>query len=87
VPEKCRKLPSLFLRLFTFAANLERGQRWRRGPTLLGPPPTGGNQRGVANDRDEIAVTSRLHPDDAKAILGVLVGDALDQPSKHLPIG
>jgi hypothetical protein len=30
-------------------------------------PLTGGNHRGMANDRDEIAVTSRLYPDDAKA--------------------
>jgi hypothetical protein len=41
----------------------------------------------MANDRDEIAVTTRLHPNDAEAVLGVLVGDALDQPSKHLPVG
>jgi hypothetical protein len=50
-------------------------------------PLTGGNHRGPANHRDEIAVTSRLHPDDAKAVLGVLVGDALSQPSKHLSVG
>ena len=50
-------------------------------------PLTGGNHGGMANDRDEIAVTTRLHPDDAKAVLGVLVGDALDQPGQHLPIG
>jgi hypothetical protein len=49
-------------------------------------PLTSGNHRSVANDRDEIAVTSRLYPDDAKAVLGVLVGDALDQPGKHLPV-
>jgi hypothetical protein len=41
----------------------------------------------VANDRDEIAVPPRLHPDNAEAVLGVLVGDALNQPSKHLPVG
>ena len=50
-------------------------------------PLTGGNDGGMANDRDEIAVTTRLHPDNAKAVLGVLVGDALNQPSKHLPVG
>jgi hypothetical protein len=50
-------------------------------------PLTGGNHGGVANDGDEIAVTSRLHPDDAKTVLGVLVGDALNQPGQHLPVG
>jgi hypothetical protein len=40
--------------------------------------PSGSRQsachhRGMANDGDEIAVTSRLHPDDAEAVLGVLV--------------
>ena len=50
-------------------------------------PLAGGNHGGVANDRDEIAVAARLHPDDAEAVLGVLVGDALDQPGQHLPVG
>jgi hypothetical protein len=50
-------------------------------------PLTRGNHGGVANDRDEIAVASCLHPDDAETVLGVLVGDALNQSSKHLPIG
>jgi hypothetical protein len=48
---------------------------------------TGGNHRGMANDRDEIAVASCLHPDYAEAVLGVLVGDALNQPGKHLSVG
>jgi hypothetical protein len=41
-------------------------------------PLTGGNHRGMANDRDEIAVTAGLYPDHAEAVLGVLVCDALD---------
>jgi hypothetical protein len=41
----------------------------------------------VKNLRLAYAVTSRLHPDDAEAALGVLVGDALNQPSEHLPVG
>ena len=41
----------------------------------------------MADDGDEVAVTARLHPDDAEAVLGVLVGDPLNQPSEHLPIG
>jgi hypothetical protein len=50
-------------------------------------PLAGRNRGGIADDRDEVAVASRLHPDDAKAVLGVLVGNALNQPSKHLPVG
>jgi hypothetical protein len=50
-------------------------------------PLTGRNHGGVANDRDEIAVTARLDPNDAKAIVGILVGDALNQPGQHFPIG
>jgi hypothetical protein len=49
-------------------------------------PLTGGNHSRVANDRDKIAVTTRLDSNDAKAIVSVLVGDALDQPGQHFPI-
>src|ERR1700759_5144388 len=31
-------------------------------------------------------VTSRFYTDHAEAVLGVLVGDARDRPSKHLPV-
>jgi hypothetical protein len=41
----------------------------------------------MTNDGDEIAVTSRLDANDAKAVVGILVGDALNQPSQYLPIG
>jgi hypothetical protein len=50
-------------------------------------PLTSGNYRSVADDRDEVAVTARLHPDHAESVLGVLVGDALNQPGKDLPVG
>jgi hypothetical protein len=29
----------------------------------------------------------RLDPNDAKAVVGILVGDAFNQPGQHLPIG
>jgi len=32
-------------------------------------------------------VAPRLDPNDAKAVLGVLIGDALDQPRQYLSIG
>ena len=50
-------------------------------------PLAGGDHGSVANDGDEIAVTTRLDPNDAKAIVGILVGDALNQPGQHLAIG
>jgi hypothetical protein len=49
-------------------------------------PLTGGNHGGVANDGDEIAVATRLDPNDAKAVVGILLGDALDQSGQHFPI-
>jgi glucose dehydrogenase len=33
------------------------------------------------------SMTTRLYPDDAKAVVGILVGDALNQPGKDLTIG
>jgi hypothetical protein len=41
----------------------------------------------VANDGDEIAVATRLDPNDAKTIVGILVGNALNQPGQDFPIG
>jgi hypothetical protein len=39
----------------------------------------------VANNGDEIAVATRLDPNDAKAVVGILIGDALNQPGQYLP--
>jgi hypothetical protein len=50
-------------------------------------PLAGGNHGGVANNGDEIAMPPRLDPNDAKAVVGILVGDAFNQPSQQLPIG
>jgi hypothetical protein len=50
-------------------------------------PLASGNYGGMANDGDQLAVTTRLDPDYAKAVLGILVGDALNQPGKDLSIG
>jgi hypothetical protein len=36
---------------------------------------------------DQVAVASCLDPDDAKSVLGILIGDALDQPRQNLSIG
>jgi hypothetical protein len=57
------------------------------GPVTGGRNPlTGGNHGGVANDRNEIAVAARLDPNHAKPVVGILVGNALDQPGEHFPI-
>jgi hypothetical protein len=50
-------------------------------------PLAGGDHCGVADDGDEIAVAARFDPNDAKSVVGILVGDALNQPGQHLPIG
>jgi len=41
----------------------------------------------VPDHGDEITVAPRLDPNDTKAVLGILVCDALDQPRQHLSIG
>jgi hypothetical protein len=49
-------------------------------------PLASGDHGGVANDGDEIAVTTCLDPNDAKAVVGILIGDALNQSGQHFPI-
>ena len=41
----------------------------------------------MADHSDEVAVAPRVDPDDTESVIGVLVGDALDQPCQHLSIG
>ncbi len=41
----------------------------------------------MADQGDQLALATGLDPQDAKAILGVLVSDALDQSGEHLAIG
>src|SRR6516165_7183739 len=49
-------------------------------------PLASGYGGGMANHRDKLPVATGLHPDDTKAVLRVLIGDALDHPGEHLPI-
>ena len=42
---------------------------------------------GVPHYGDGVAVAPRLDPNDAKAVLVILIGDPLDQPRQHLSIG
>jgi hypothetical protein len=43
-----------------------------------GDPLAGRYCGGVPNHGDEVAMAPRLDPNDTKAVLGVLIGDALD---------
>src|ERR1700691_250872 len=52
-----------------------------------GDPLAGRYCGGMPHYSDEVAVAPRLNPDDTKAVLGVLVGDALHQTGQHLSIG
>ena len=40
----------------------------------------------VADQGDQIAMAAGFDANDAKPVVSVLVGDALDQPGEHLPI-
>ena len=40
----------------------------------------------MTNQGDQLAAASYPNPNDAKATLGVLVGDALDQSREHLAV-
>jgi hypothetical protein len=48
-----------------------------------GDPFAGGYYRGMANDGHQIAVAARLRPENAKAGLGVVEGDTLDEAGQH----
>jgi hypothetical protein len=47
-----------------------------------GDPFAGGDCRGVANYCHQIAVSTRLRPKNAEAILGVVEGDPFDEASE-----
>jgi hypothetical protein len=46
-------------------------------------PLTGGNACGVANHRHDVAMTTRPGTQNAKAILGIVIGYALDEARQH----
>jgi hypothetical protein len=48
-------------------------------------PLASGDHRGVADDGDQFAVAARLDAQNAKAVLGVVEGDALDKAGQNLP--
>jgi hypothetical protein len=50
-------------------------------------PLASGDGGGMANNGDQVTVTTCLDPNDTKAVLGVLVSDPLNQPGKNFSIG
>ena len=44
-----------------------------------GDPFPGGDRRGMSDDRHQVAMAARLDPQNAKAVLGIMERDALDQ--------
>jgi hypothetical protein len=46
-------------------------------------PLPGGYDGGMANDRDQIAVTACLDPQNAEATVGIVKGDTLDKAGEH----
>ena len=48
-----------------------------------GDPLAGGNDGGVADDGHQIAVSARLRPQNAEAVLRVVEGDPLDEACEH----
>jgi hypothetical protein len=46
-------------------------------------PLAGGNGCGLANHGHNIAMSARLGPKNAEAVLGVVVGDAFDETSQY----
>jgi hypothetical protein len=50
-------------------------------------PLSGRDGGGMTNQGDQITVPAGLNPDDTKAVVGVLISDALNQSSQYLAIG
>ena len=49
-----------------------------------GDPLAGGDDRDMADHGHQITVPPRLRPKNAKAVLGVVEGDPLNQAGEHL---
>ena len=49
-----------------------------------GDPLTGGNGSGMADHGHDVTMPTRLGAQNAEAILGVMIGDALNEIGQHL---
>ena len=52
-----------------------------------GDPLAGGDDRGVTDNGNQFTVAARLDAKDAKAVFGVVVGDALDEAGQYFLVG
>ena len=73
---RCRGLQELRLELLAMGAVIDPFAR-------CGDPLAGGDHRGVPDHGDEFAVAARLDPQNAEAVLVIVVGDALDEARQH----
>ena len=48
-----------------------------------GNPLAGRNGRGMTDDGHDITMAARLGPQNAEAVLGIVISDALDQAGQH----
>ena len=46
-------------------------------------PLAGGDRCGVADHRNEVTMAARFGAQNAEAILGIMIGDSLDQAGQH----
>ena len=51
-----------------------------------GDPLPRSHHGGVADHRHQVAMPPRLRPEHAESVLGIVEGDALDQPGQDLPV-
>jgi len=56
------------------------------GASYRGIPPGGHQLLKLQRGKPPFTMTARLDPKNAKAVLGILIGHALDQSGEHLPI-
>jgi hypothetical protein len=53
-------------------------------PVARGSDPFAGRDRGgMADDRDQIAMSTRIDPENAEAVVGIVKGDALNKAREH----
>jgi hypothetical protein len=58
------------------------------GPVAGGRHPLAGrNHRSVADRRDQVAMATRLKPQNAEAVVRVVEGDPLDEASQEFHLG
>jgi hypothetical protein len=76
---RCRAAHEAHLELLAMGAIVD--------PLARGSDPLAGADRGgMAENGDQVAVATRLDPEHAEAVVGVVEGDALDQAGEDLAV-